>query len=125
MARLVDRIWRNVFSRRGPWRIGESFDAADNIPKELPKKTAVLVGSIERPKWIAFDCPCNTGHRIMLNLDTSRRPAWRIAAVNPLSLRPSVDALNGRRRCHFVLSNGQVTWIPSHRRWRKEWNDGR
>ena len=125
MAKLAERLWRRLFSRKGPWRLGSVVDAATDIPFALEKCNGVLVGSTEHPKWIAFDCPCATGHRIMLNLDPSRRPVWRMTSTNPLTLRPSVDSVEKKRRCHFVMNNGQVLWVREHRRSRREIPRGR
>jgi hypothetical protein len=125
MAKLVERLWRGVRSRKGPWHLGDTVEAATDIPETLQKNIGVLVGTLEHPKWIAFDCPCGRGHRIMLNLDPARRPLWRITSSTPLTLRPSVDSLDKKKRCHFVISNGEVIWVRN--RWRafREIRDGR
>ncbi|MBI5323063.1 DUF6527 family protein [Bradyrhizobium sp.] len=87
-------------------------ESADEIPEKLPSNTAVAVGALTRPKWIAFDCPCRSGHRIMLNLDRGRSPFWQISGVEgPLSLSPSVNYYDGRRRCHYFIRNGKVDWM--------------
>lgn len=89
----------------------EQIDSADEIPERLPRNAAILVGSISRPKWIAFDCPCQSGHRIMLNLDRTRHPAWSISQTsNRLSISPSVDYYDGNRRCHYFIRGGKVIW---------------
>lgn len=94
------------------WRLLGFVEAADEIPQRLPKNGAVAVGSPARVKWIAFDCPCRTGHRIMLNLDSTRQPCWRIEApaADRLSIRPSVDYADGRRRCHYFVTEGRIFW---------------
>lgn len=94
-----------------PWRLVGFVESADEIPPELPRNGAVVVGSLEFAKWIAFDCPCRTGHRIMLNLDPGRLPVWRLGlAGKRLSIRPSVDYADGRRRCHYFVDDGGVRW---------------
>lgn len=94
-------VWR--------WRILGSVEFADEIPDRLPRHGAVLVGSPQFPKWIAFDCACDRGHRILLNTDHVRRPAWRLAATKPLSIWPSVD-YDGERRCHYFIRDGKTQW---------------
>ncbi|WP_271528072.1 DUF6527 family protein [Bradyrhizobium sp. CCBAU 25338] len=87
-------------------------ESADEIPEKLPSNTAVVVGDASRLKWIAFDCPCRSGHRIMLNLDRGRSPFWQLSTVEgTLSLSPSVNYHNGRRRCHYFIKNGKVDWM--------------
>ncbi len=86
--------------------------AADEVPSHIARRGAVVVGDPGREKWIAFECPCGSGHRILLNLDGARRPAWILVAENPLSLHPSVDAAENGVRCHFFLRGGRINWIP-------------
>ena len=93
------------------WRIVAEVEAADEIPQKLPSHGAVIVGSLQRPKWLAFDCPCRTGHRIMVTLDPSHRPHWTIKKTKKLSVSPSVDYLAAERRCHYYVSNGKIEWV--------------
>jgi hypothetical protein len=94
------------------WRIVGKVESADEIPDALPRNSAVLVGSAAAPKWIAFDCPCRTGHRIMLNTDRIRLPHWRVDLSEPsrLTLSPSVDFRGDRRRCHYFVRAGKIVW---------------
>ena len=57
-----------------------TVDEADEVPAELPRNNAVLVGTV-KTKWIVFDCPCQTGHRIMLNVDHSKNHAGDILCL--------------------------------------------
>jgi len=98
------------------WRIVMNVETGDEIPEDIPKYGAVVVASGGRPTWIAFDCPCGRGHRIMLNLNSSRRPLWVIRKSTPLTLSPSIDDSGGGRRCHFFLQAGKVQWAPRLRR---------
>ncbi len=93
------------------WRIVGSVDSADEIPQRLPRNGVVLVGSRKKPKWIAFDCPCRTGHRIMLNMDKARWPYWSINKKGALTITPSVDYDDTDRRCHFIVRNGRIRWV--------------
>ena len=99
------------------WRVVGTVESADEIPDRLPRNGAVLVGSATYPKWIGFDCPCRRGHRIMLNADTSRRPAWRVDAANGrLTIAPSVDFVGSEFRCHYFVRNGRIEWTKDNRR---------
>lgn len=89
-------------------------EAGDEVPDRLPFRGAALVGSESSPKWVAFDCPCKSGHRLMVNLDSSRRPRWSIVQSKPLTLKPSIDSMDRGRRCHYWLRDGKVRWV----RWR-------
>jgi len=98
----------------GPWRVVEQVDAADEVPDTIPKNGAVLVGSRQHPKWLALDCPCGTGHRVMVALDPRNWPHWTLAAgtnESPLTLWPSIDCRRPERRCHYFLRRGRVLWI--------------
>jgi hypothetical protein len=94
------------------WRCVGVVESADEIPDRLPRNGAVLVASGGPPKWIGFDCPCRRGHRILLNTDHGRSPAWRImqSAKGILSIAPSVDYHDGHRRCHYFMRNGKIVW---------------
>jgi hypothetical protein len=92
------------------WRLVGNVDAGDEVPHRLPRKGVVLVGPPDSPTWAAFDCPCAQGHRLMVNLDQRRRPAWRVESLSPLSIRPSLDDITPTRRCHFFISRGRITW---------------
>jgi hypothetical protein len=111
VVKYLSRLWDWLRYRRR-YRVIEFVSAADEIPDAIPALGAVVAGSRERPTWIAFDCPCRGGHRIMLNLDPRRHPRWTLKAARPMSLYPSVDAFVGNRRCHYTITNGKVRWVP-------------
>ncbi len=104
------RIASKSFFR--PMGVIAIVESADEIPDFLPDRGAVLVLSGGRKKWLAFDCPCGSGHRIMLNLDSARKPFWTITSASSkrLSIRPSVDFRGDNRRCHYVVRNGNIHW---------------
>lgn len=93
------------------WRIVAVVDAADNVPKRLPRNGAVLVGPRTRPKWIVFDCPCRGGHRVMLNTDRVRSPYWSTTIKGALTISPSVSYDHPARRCHYFVRNGRISWV--------------
>lgn len=94
------------------WRIIGVVEAADEIPVKLPRNAAVLVGTKTFHKWVAFDCPCRTGHRIVLNTDPARKPFWRLdpSFGNSLSILPSIDYLGTARRCHYFIRQAKIVW---------------
>jgi hypothetical protein len=96
------------------WRLTTIVSEADEIPDIIPSRGMVLVGSKKWPKWIVFDCPCNAGHRIMLNLDTTRRPYWRIDGSLTISISPSIDFKGTLKRCHFLIIHGQIFWVKDY-----------
>ena len=87
------------------------MEAGDEVPLEIPERGIVLVGSADDPRWAVFDCPCKNGHRLMLNLDTSRSPAWRIQPTRRVSMSPSIDSYTEIGRCHFFVRRGKVQWV--------------
>jgi len=92
------------------WQVVGVVDSADDVPETLSGKRAVLVGTKGRPKWLAFDCPCRSGHRILLNLDRQRFPFWTLLNPDRLTLTPSVDYRDDRQRCHYIMSKGRIRW---------------
>ncbi|MFC3695583.1 DUF6527 family protein [Chenggangzhangella methanolivorans] len=95
-----------------PWRQVDVVEAADEVPETMPARGVVLVGRADAPKWAVFDCPCGRQHRIMLNLDDSRKPFWRVAVAERwhYTIVPSVDAQTRGRRCHYHVRNGRTAW---------------
>jgi Family of unknown function (DUF6527) len=113
---LLCSWWDRLPRPRGKLRVMQIVAAADEIPDYLPRKGAVVVGSAENPTWVAFDCPCAERHRVMLNLDPRRRPAWTMQSPAPLTLRPSIDELRDQKRCHYFIHEGKIRWVPDKRR---------
>lgn len=117
MAGLGWFNWRRVVF--GPtWHIDSHVEAADQVPTQIPRFGAVLVGSAAHPKWLAFDCPCGRGHRILLNLEQSRWPHWTVRGDKRVTVRPSVRARTTHGECHFFITRGRTTWIDDRRRQR-------
>lgn len=71
----------------------------------------MIVGSPTRHKWLVFDCPCDRGHRVMVNLDPDNRPRWCLTSLTPLTLNPSVDEYSEVGRCHYIVRDGRVIWV--------------
>lgn len=109
-----------VASRNRRWELAATVEAADEVPDQIPKRGVVLVGTQTHPRWLAFDCPCGTGHRIMLNTDRSRYPCWTVRHLSPMTVWPSIDDVTEKRRCHFWIHDGKTRWVRGlERSWRK------
>lgn len=100
--------WIVVPGRR--WRVVTRVAAGDEVPERLPRRGVALIGPADSPTWAAFDCPCQRDHRLMVNLDTARHPAWMITSTKPFGLRPSIDDISQERRCHFIMDAGRIKW---------------
>ena len=107
MTRISWWQWLPIFR----WRVVAVVDSADNVPHKLPRNGAVLVGPPASPKWIVFNCPCRSGHRIMLNTDKARLPNWSATVQGRLTISPSIDFNPPTRRCHYFIQNGRVKWV--------------
>lgn len=92
------------------WRLVGTVESADEVPDKLPRNSVVLVGTSNSMKWIIFDCPCRTGHRIMLNADIARRPNWAVQNWERLTIFPSVDFRGDHMRCHYFIRGGRILW---------------
>ena len=109
MKRLI-AWWQSLPLPWRPWRIVGQVGAGDEVAERLPHRGVVLVGTRESATWAVFDCPCRTGHRLMVNLDRARHPFWTIESRTPLSIRPSIDDITPERRCHFTIRGGTLRW---------------
>ena len=102
--------WQSLPFPWTAWRIVQYVDAADEIPDQIPNRRVILVGSPGSTSWAAFDCPCRRKHRLMVNLDDSRRPTWSVTSIEPLTIHPSIDDISAGRHCHFFIRKGRIKW---------------
>ena len=113
MAGLTSRsLWRLTPVPWRKWRHIQVVNAADAIPERLPRKGVVAVGIVNCPTWLAFDCPCAERHRVMLNLDPSRKPYWSAQTISSLTISPSIDENRRKARCHYFVRKGRIEWVP-------------
>lgn len=113
----LQRLWGRAAARVvvRPWRLAGTVSEGDEVPEHIPARRAFLVGTPAGWKWLVFDCPCRTGHRIMLNLDSARRPRWtvRVSRWRRITVSPSIDYRGGERSCHYWITAGRVVWDRS------------
>ncbi len=107
----IQQLWLHFWHRitHRDWRIVATVDSADEVPKHIARNGVVIVGTVEVPKWIAFDCPCGAGHRIMVNADASRTPTWSVQSTQPLTITPSFDVREDKN-CHFFIRDASIQW---------------
>lgn len=103
------RYWRR-------WKADLRTESASDIPDIIPARHAVIVGTHAHQKWLVFDCPCGHGHRVMLNLDSSHYPRWRITNDYPITLIPSVDEHSHAGHCHYIVRDGRIRWVEKRNR---------
>lgn len=120
---LADRLrhlWRRARGRLvpRPWRLSGIVAECDDVPDRIPIRRAFLVGARSNWKWLVFDCPCRTGHRVMLNLDPGRRPTWtvRLTRRGRITVSPSIDYRGQDRSCHYFIRDGRLVWASRTRR---------
>jgi len=107
-SRLIRDFFEWASGRR--WKVTGTYYDIDDVPQVLKSREITIVATPHFVKWIIFDCPCRTGHRIMINADPSRKPAWDLRAKLPATIWPSVDFANHERRCHYSIINGRTHW---------------
>lgn len=107
----IGECFSRLLPRNRRWRISMIVGEADEVPAILPRNNAVLVGTA-KTKWIVFDCPCRTGHRIMLNVDDEKKPYWRFTESKNgrLTIYPSILYRSHLGRCHFFIQSGKTLW---------------
>ena len=114
LAKRLRRLWGRPTTRLvvRPWLLGGTVSDADEVPESIPARRAILVGAPSRWKWLVFDCPCRTGHRIMLNLDPDRWPCWTVdmSPTRRITVSPSIDYKDRDRSCHYLITAGRVVW---------------
>ena len=107
------QVWRRLADSLYPWRIHGTVIDIDDIPSDIPTRRAVLVSVSKMHKWLVFDCPCLSGHRVLLNLDPVRRPVWTLtmSRTRRITVHPSIEYRQDDRSCHYFLSRGRIIWV--------------
>jgi hypothetical protein len=109
MSRVIDR-WRRTRLTRPKINRAVFYESRADVPNEVPRHVLAIVGSAAQPKWALFECPCGRSHQLVVNLNTNRKPYWRLKMESDgPSLWPSVDSVSPYR-CHFWLRGGRVDW---------------
>ena len=98
------------------YALADIVHSVGDVPINLPSRAAVVVLDGDRLKWIAFDCPCTRGHRILVSLDEEVRPHWTVTRAQPLTLHPSIDAKTDGRQCHYLIRRGRIVWVPARKK---------
>lgn len=80
-------------------------------PEDIAHGEIVIVGDEKYQKWACFRCPGGCEDIILLSLNKSRRPSWRVFPdwLKRPTLHPSVRQLN-ECKCHFWMRKGRVDW---------------
>jgi hypothetical protein len=112
MADVVTAMWGMLPESWRRWRVINLVEVGDQVPEHLPRKGVIFVGKPSEPSWI--DCPCDEGHRVMLNLNTRRNPSWLLKQVKPITLLPSIDQERGDKRCHYFITRGRIQWVSNN-----------
>jgi len=63
------------------WRLVVNVDAADHIPDRLPSAEP-LSFTAQGSRFGSRRLSCGAGHRIMVNLSSTRRPRWSLVSVS-------------------------------------------
>src|SRR6185312_10475849 len=84
-----------------------SYLAVDRIPKELRPGVVYHNPDFELG---ALLCACGCGHRVDLLVPDSHQ----IYSSNGLAtVRPSIAVCDAPCKSHYVISSGQVEWLPA------------
>src|SRR6266852_160635 len=84
-------------------------EAMSEVPAEIGHN-AYIVRRGDRDIWAVFECPCERGHRLTLNLSRWKTPYWKCRITKAgLSIWPSVW-LDYECRSHFWIANNRVYW---------------
>ena len=111
-------MWANILRRglvvarviRRPDLVGQVMDRHPN-PEELLPGMVVIVKDGVIEKWACLRCPGGCGEKLMLSLNTARRPRWSVKLdwLRRPSVTPSINQLNACH-CHFWIRGGEVQW---------------
>ena len=64
-----------------------------------------------RDIWGVFQCPCDEGHQLQINLSRQKRPSWKCTVhKGEVSLSPSVW-LDYGCKSHFWVHESRIYWV--------------
>ena len=87
-----------------PYTVKYIEDPAD----ELRKKTVYIIGTRDEPWQVEFLCPCGCGDRVVLPVNDSMSPRWKIHVTNCIpSLSPSIWRRKNYKS-HFFIKKGRI-----------------
>jgi hypothetical protein len=109
-ARLRQMIRRRV-SKGAVFSSVKVVDSMADVPEKLGT-VIYVIGTEKKYKWVVFNCPCDCGERLDVNLMRSRYPFWSLKLEDGrASLSPSVWVPTDRCGSHFWLVDSQVHWF--------------
>ncbi|MGJ8619755.1 MAG: DUF6527 family protein [Methylophilaceae bacterium] len=89
-----------------PYTVKFIEDPIDN-PK---KKNLYVVGTENEPWQVEFLCPCGCADKIVLPVNGSTLPRWRLhILVGIPTLSPSIWRTKGCKS-HFFVKQGRIVW---------------
>jgi hypothetical protein len=83
------------------------YQAVERIPKQL--NSGVIYHS-EEFELAALLCACGCGHRVMLLVPDSHQVSSQDGMA---TVRPSIAVCDAPCKSHYVISAGQVDWLPA------------
>lgn len=83
------------------------YEAVERIPNEMREG---VVYHTHKFKLAALLCACGCRHRVMLLVPDSHQ----VTSQNGLAtIRPSIAVCDGSCKSHYVITAGQVEWLPA------------
>jgi hypothetical protein len=80
------------------------------IPPEIGHDI-YIVEKQRRRVWAVFNCPCERGHRLVVNLSRTRLPFWEVSVrKGRASFWPSLW-MRGLCKSHFWIRGNRVYWV--------------
>lgn len=110
--KFLSGIFQTKRGLETPERMAYSILHLQEIPKSIELGKIYQVNT-ENDPWICiFYCPCGCKEKIILNLQTQARPAWKIQTKKDSvpTISPSVYRQIGCKS-HFFIQEGRVVWV--------------
>lgn len=84
---------------------------AEDIPERMETKTIYIVGIVDDPWLLTFQCPCGCKSPIQLNILKDARPRWKFEVWpdHKINITPSVWRTTGCRS-HFFVRRSKIQW---------------
>lgn len=117
----MDRVKVKKLSRwfKGQKKEPQYFGGVHTVPRmsAVPSDIArdiYIVEKGQRRAWAVFNCPCERGHRLVVNLSPNRWPCWGVSVRRGLaSFWPSLW-LKEQCKSHFWIRRNRIYWASSY-----------
>lgn len=109
---------RKIITKFAKWLEPEhKIVHVDELSENVNDRTIYIVGHIEEPWLLAFNCPCGCHSLIQLNLLKEADPCWKykVTKKQKINISPSIWRHSGCKS-HFFIKKSKIDWVGKYQK---------